>query len=943
MSAKKELQKWVSEQLYGVVGYSDRNLSEYIVVLAEKAKARGPGSLLASLVENGIPDSPATRSFCQDILARTRASAPSSSSSSSSTHLASTSNTATTNGRVRVGNNTSLASNADLMRESQRYELLDMSSDLDPLASVSSSSSVAALTRNQLKEKDRNRENEKESKKKEKKEKKDKEKEKVKGTLRTKRRRVDGDGDESSEDETQVRSLMAERRQQQEEDDQERERVGEQEGEEAERRRQMDSDIRDRDALVARMREREDLKTKKTAAAAAAAASGGVGSGAKRAPLIEDKSTVDQLREVSRQHYLEKRESKELKLLEMTLKDEEYLFGDVALSAEEQRRVELNRRILAMATAEDRFSYKEEGYRMPVGYEDEGGRVDKQRRDAVLNSRYEEEGRVKSEQEVWEEEQVRLAGLAQGRGRGREGEGQGQDEYELLFEDQIEFVSQALLEGTLKVKGTGIAMSKGRGSDSGSGSDSDKESDQPESMTAHERILAGRKRLPVYAFREEFLSAVKDNRILVVVGETGSGKTTQIPQFLHEAGWSKLGKIGCTQPRRVAAMSVAARVADEMAVKLGQEVGYSIRFEDCTSEKTIIKYMTDGMLLREFLTEPDLKSYSCMIIDEAHERTLSTDVLFGLIKDISRFRGDDFRIVISSATLNAEKFSAYFDDAAIFMIPGHMYDVDIHYTKAPEADYLDAVVVTVLQIHVSQEIPGDILVFLTGQEEIETAAELLALRTKGLGSRIPELMICPIYSSLPSDMQARIFERAPDGGRKVVLATNIAETSLTIDGICYVVDTGFCKQKSFNPKRGMESLVVVPISKAAARQRAGRAGRTQPGKCFRLFTKWSFTHELEDTPMPEIQRSNMNDVVLKLKSLGINDLLNFDFMDKPPPEALMRALEQLYALGGLNDRGELTRRVGLPVRQNQFGRMHMHTVRLPLWRGKSALQTAVPT
>jgi pre-mRNA-splicing factor ATP-dependent RNA helicase DHX16 len=353
-------------------------------------------------------------------------------------------------------------------------------------------------------------------------------------------------------------------------------------------------------------------------------------------------------------------------------------------------------------------------------------------------------------------------------------------------------------------------------------------------------------------------------------------------------------------------MSVAARVATEMNVRLGQEVGYSIRFENCTGPKTIIQYMTDGMLLREILTEPDLASYSCLVIDEAHERTLHTDILFGLVKDIVRFR-NDLKLIISSATLDAEKFSKYFDDASIFMIPGRMFPVDIFYTKSPEADYVDAAVVTVLQIHVSQPLNGDILVFLTGQEEIETAAEILTQRTRNLGSRIAELIICPIYANLPSDQQAKIFEKTPKGARKVVLATNIAETSLTIDGICFVIDTGFNKQKSYNARSGMESLVVTPVSQAAANQRAGRAGRTQPGKCFRLFTAHSFQHELEPNTVPEIMRTNMGNVVLMLKSLGINDLLHFDFMDAPPADALIRALEQLYALGALNDRGELTK------------------------------------
>lgn len=404
---------------------------------------------------------------------------------------------------------------------------------------------------------------------------------------------------------------------------------------------------------------------------------------------------------------------------------------------------------------------------------------------------------------------------------------------------------------------------------------------------------------------------IKENQIVVIVGETGSGKTTQIPQYLYEAGYCKEGpdgkplKVGCTQPRRVAAMSVAKRVADEMDVKLGHQVGYSIRFEDCTSDRTVIKYMTDGMLLREFLTEPDLASYGALMIDEAHERTLHTDVLFGLVKDIARFR-KDLKLIISSATLDAEKFSEYFDDAVVFTVPGRRFPVDIYYTKAPEADYLDAAVVTVLQIHVTQPL-GDILVFFTGQEEVETAAEILAQRTRGLGSKIPELVITKIYANLPSELQAEIFQPTAPGARKVVLATNIAETSITIDGIKYVIDPGFCKQNSYNPRSGMESLIVVPISQASADQRAGRAGRTQPGKCFRLFTAWAFKHELQPNTVPEIQRTNLGNVVLLLKSLGINDLIHFDFMDPPPAETLIKALEQLYALGALNDRGELTK------------------------------------
>uniref|UniRef100_M4B262 RNA helicase n=1 Tax=Hyaloperonospora arabidopsidis (strain Emoy2) TaxID=559515 RepID=M4B262_HYAAE len=656
-------------------------------------------------------------------------------------------------------------------------------------------------------------------------------------------------------------------------------------------------DREERDAFAERLRKRDDDHTKRKRKAEevdVSEATGGLTSDeikqlAKRGAVKDGQSALSEklrrLRELSRQEYLKKREEKELELLEFQLKDEAVLFEETDKSRKEQQQLELSRRIFDTAKARSKKE-EVEGYQIPDSYEEvdnEGNRVRK--KEDLLTDRYEEEEVFHTEQEVWEETQVKMARNKFGAREKREKQ-IGKDD-ELVFDDQIQFISQQMLLG--------------HHASEQDVQDARKKMEQAKHLSMQE----GRKQLPVYPYRESLLEAIRNYPVIIIEGETGSGKTTQIPQYLHEVGYSELGAIGCTQPRRVAAMSVAARVAQEMNVKLGNEVGYSIRFEDCTSDKTVIKYMTDGMLLREFLTEPDLKSYSVMIIDEAHERTLSTDILFGLIKDIARFR-DDIKIIVASATLDATKFSAYFDDAPIFKIPGRMYPVDILYTKAPEADYLDAAIVTVLQIHITQPL-GDILVFFTGQEEIESAEEILLQRTRGLGSRIRELLIRPIYATLPSERQAQVFEPTPEGARKVVLSTNIAETSLTIAGICYVIDTGFCKQTNYNAQTGMESLLVAPVSQAMANQRAGRAGRTAPGKCFRLYTAWSYKNELDENSVPEIQRTNLASVVLLMKSLGINDLLHFDFMDPPPEKALIRSLEQLYALGALNGLGELTK------------------------------------
>jgi len=414
-----------------------------------------------------------------------------------------------------------------------------------------------------------------------------------------------------------------------------------------------------------------------------------------------------------------------------------------------------------------------------------------------------------------------------------------------------------------------------------------------------------RESLPIFRLKKELINAVHDNQVLVVIGETGSGKTTQVTQYLAEAGYTTIGKIACTQPRRVAAESIAKRVAEEFGCRLGEEVGYSIRFDDRTGPGTVIKYMTDGMLLREILVDGDLSSYSVVMLDEAHERTIYTDILFSLLKQLVR-RRSDFKLIVTSATLDAEKFSGYFFDCKIFTIPGRTFPVEILHTKQPESDYMDAALITVLQIHLTEP-EGDILLFLTGQEEIEHACERLHERMKTFGEDVPELIICPVYSALPTEVQSKIFEPAPPGKRKVVVATNIAEASITIDGIYYVVDPGFAKLNVYNPKLGLDSLVITPISQASARQRAGRAGRTGPGKCYRLYTESAYRKEMAPTTTPEIQRANLGWTVLNMKAMGINDLLTFDFMDPPASQALVSAMEQLYSLGALDEEGLLTR------------------------------------
>ncbi|KAK2195685.1 bifunctional Helicase [Babesia duncani] len=642
--------------------------------------------------------------------------------------------------------------------------------------------------------------------------------------------------------------------------------------------------------------------------------------------LKDDPRYLEALRRQARRNYLVQREADRYALSQRMLKEKEIIYGK---STDEyaKKSLQLERETVELAKGAQETRDAESAlslYEMPHTYDD-----DTAARLAVLKRPYTPSDANRSEgndeQRIWESNQVKHATATFG---AKKEDSVHAPSKQTLFDfttHGIEFHKsreQELEEfDPTAIAANPVAAILENDQNEYSCSDEDSGSDdlrtdgksfaarwlakkERREKRKHRQILQERMRLPIYAYRQDLLRAVREYPILVVIGETGSGKTTQIPQYLYEVGYGNAGKIACTQPRRVAAMSVAKRVSEEVGCRLGGTVGYSIRFEDCTSSDTIMKYLTDGMLLREMMTEPDLASYSVLMIDEAHERTLHTDIIFGLAKDLCRHR-QDFRLIVSSATLEAEKFALYFDNAPIFKIPGRRYPVQIYYTKAPEANFLDASVITVLQVHLTQP-PGDILVFLPGQQEIEEVQEEITNRIRNRGNEMKELIVLPIYANLPSDAQAKIFEPTPPNSRKVILATNIAETSITLNDIVYVIDSGFCKINSFSPKTGMSSLVTVPCSKASALQRSGRAGRTRPGHCFRLYTRFSYDKEMDDITEPEIMRCNLAHVVLSLKALGIDDLVNFDFMDAPAPETLIKALELIYALGALNNKGELT-------------------------------------
>ncbi|TGZ85454.1 P-loop containing nucleoside triphosphate hydrolase protein [Ascodesmis nigricans] len=538
-------------------------------------------------------------------------------------------------------------------------------------------------------------------------------------------------------------------------------------------------------------------------------------------------------------------------------------------------------------------------------------------------------------------------------------------------------------------------------------------------------LLSQRQSLPIWAHQSALRQCLIDRDVLVMVGATGSGKSTQLPQFMLNEPWMARrtvpgidGKVGgciaITQPRRVAATNLARRVATEAGVKLGEEVGYSVRFDAKAGPKTKIKFLTDGMLLQEMLRDPLLRKYSCIVVDEAHERTVDTDLVMGFLRRlVYGERKGSLKVVVMSATMEVEGMSKFMEEnngqdldvaaegedaaeeggdiemkealaaaveealakedeeakekeeethpesrkekrrkkkkkkqsqidmllaprsatpepvspvvaeetkpqddgpesmalygsIALFQVPGRQFPVDVYHAPEPVTDYVDSALRTIFQIHYSEPLPGDILVFLTGQEEIDSLQKLIEEYAKDLDKTVPRILVLPLYAALPPKEQQRVFLPAPTPNtRKIILSTNIAETSVTVSGVRHVIDTGKAKIKQFRPNLGLDSLLVSEISQSSALQRTGRAGREAPGKCYRLYTEESFK-ALAQATVPEILRADLAQTILRLKARGCDDIVSFPFLSPPPRNALLAALEQLLGLAALDDTGALT-------------------------------------
>lgn len=413
-------------------------------------------------------------------------------------------------------------------------------------------------------------------------------------------------------------------------------------------------------------------------------------------------------------------------------------------------------------------------------------------------------------------------------------------------------------------------------------------------------LLKVRETLPVYKAKDELTARLKKNKVTILIGETGSGKSTQIPQFLLPSNHKA---IAVTQPRRVAAINLATRVAEEYGSILGDKIGYSVRFDNKSTNSTKLKYLTDGMLLREIMIDDDLPQYSTIIIDEAHERTVLTDLLMGFLKKLLE-RRKDLKVIIMSATLDAEKFSKFFNDADILFVEGKMFKVERLYLENSVDDIVDATIKSIIQIN-NGELVGDVLVFLPGQEEIDKSVSLLEKIAPFLPKEAPLIVPLPLYASLPPNDQAKVFLPLKSNRRKVILSTNIAETSVTVPGVKYVIDSGLRKVKVWRHALGLSTLLTAPISKASATQRAGRAGRESEGKAFRLFTESDYL-KLPDQTEPEIARSNVTSAVLMLKKAGVDDIINWAWLEHPGQDSLVSALTTLYQLKALDNSGNIT-------------------------------------
>ncbi len=411
--------------------------------------------------------------------------------------------------------------------------------------------------------------------------------------------------------------------------------------------------------------------------------------------------------------------------------------------------------------------------------------------------------------------------------------------------------------------------------------------------------------LPITEWREKIVDAITRRQVLVITGETGSGKSTQIPKFCMEAGRGQAGLIGCTQPRRIAAITLAARVSEELGSEGPKLVGHKIRFQDRTARSTRIKFMTDGILLAEAQRDREFRSYDTIIVDEAHERSLNIELLIGILKQTLPKR-PDLKVIITSATIDPEKFSAAFDGAPIIEVSGRTWPVEVVYSPANTSEdeqtedesYIDQAIAASDLLKLKERRRGDILIFMPTESDIRETVQRLEEK------RYHNTLIMPLFGRLAASDQQRIF--APVSEDKIVVATNVAETSITIPRIKFVIDTGLARIAQYNARSKTRSLPVARISRASADQRKGRCGRVEAGICIRLYSEQDYLDRPQFTP-PEIKRSNLAEVILRMLYLKLGDIQDFPFLDPPSPAAIKDGFGTLRELGAVDDNCRLTR------------------------------------